>query len=59
MDGSILHFLFDESKPEVMSIDDIIEELENPHYTIMSTEEIDKYISDFLEKTKVSNHLPQ
>ena len=52
LDESILHLLFDESKPEVMSIEEIIEELENPSYTIMSTEEMDKYISDFLEENK-------
>ena len=52
LDESILHLLFDESKPKVISIEEIIEELENPSYTIMSTEEMDKYISDFLEENE-------
>ena len=51
-DESILYLLFDESNPEAMSIDEIVQELENPSYTMMSREEMDKYISDFLEENK-------
>ena len=52
LDDSILKSLFDGENSKILSIDDIIEELGNPQHAMMTTEEMDKYITDFLEENK-------
>ena len=52
LDESVLQLLFDGNKSAVISVDEIIKELKTPDHTMLSTEEMDKYILDFLEENK-------
>ena len=52
IDESVLQLLFYGNKSAVISVDEIIKELETPDHRMLSTEEMDKYILDFLEENK-------
>ena len=52
MDNSVLDLLFNQDTPKILTVDEIIDELDNPNHKIMTSEEMDPYIKDFLEENK-------
>ena len=52
LDEDILNLLFGEDNSNILSIDEIISELENPKGNMMTTEEMDTFIQNFLNENK-------
>lgn len=52
LDNSVLDLLFNQDTPKILTVDEIIDELDNPNYKMMTSEEMDSYIKDFLEENK-------
>ena len=52
LDEDILNLLFGEDISNILSIDEIISELENPKGNMMTTEEMYTFIQDFLNENK-------
>lgn len=52
LDPSILDLLFHQQNQDMLTVEDISDELDNPNHKIMSPEEMDNYIRDFLEENK-------
>ena len=51
-DEDILNLLFGEGNSNFLSIDEIINELENPKGNMLTTEEMDTFIQDFVNENK-------
>ena len=52
LDKDILNLLFGEDNSNILSIDEIINALENPKGNMLTTEEMDTFIQDFLNQNK-------
>ena len=52
LDNSVLDLLFNQDTPKILTVDEIIDELDNPNHKMMTSEEMDSYIKDFLEENK-------
>ena len=52
LDPSILDLLFHPPNQDMLTVEDISDELNNPNHKIMPPEEMDNYIRDFLEENK-------
>ena len=52
LDPSILDLLFHPQNQDMLTVEDITDELNNPNHKMMSPEEMDNYIRDFLEENK-------
>ena len=52
LDPSILDLLFHPQNQDMLTVEDISGELNNPNHKMMSPEEMDNYIRDFLEENK-------
>ena len=52
LDPSILDLLFHPQNQDMLTVEDISDELNNPNHKMMSPEEMDNYIRDFLEENK-------
>ena len=57
LDNSVLDLLFNQDTPKILTRDEIIDELDSPNHKMMTSEEMDSYIKDFLEENKGENHL--
>ena len=52
LDPSTLDLLFHPQNQDMRTVEDISDELNNPNHKMISPEEMDKYITDFLEENK-------
>ena len=52
LDEDVLNLLFGEDNSNILSIDEIINELENPKGNMLTIEEMDTFIQDFLNENK-------
>ena len=52
LDRSTLDLLFHPQNQDMLTVEDISDELNNPNHKMMSPEEMDNYIRDFLEENK-------
>ena len=60
LDNSILDLLFNQDSPKILTVDEIIDELNNSNHKMMTSEEMDSYIKDFLAENKgEESPLPQ
>ena len=52
LDNSVLDLQFNQDTPKILTVDEIIDELDNPNHKMRTSEEMDSYIKDFLEENK-------
>ena len=52
LDPSVLDLLYHPQNQDMLKVEDISDELNNPNHKMMSPEQMDKYIRDFLEQNK-------